>query len=300
LNVADSTAYAAGVGGAIAFGGKYHSAGFYTTFASIEGVKENATDGHYSGNLVFRVRSNGGDNGERMRIDSSGNVGIGTNAPASPLDVTFTSSTAYDSSNTLVSGQTARMSNLSTTAGIATTLMFNPKGGGGGNGLATISGVNTATGSTAITFGTRDASSNVIERVRILSSGVLKSGINSAQSTSEGGVATWNTTGFTNNNSTITFDITVPDDGGAGTGHHVEANHTHIDWTNYGCFLDAWYSTRGTVIQETRTIFNITSGNGGSWSVSKPNSTTLRVTKSAGNYPGGGYYWIKVTTVSTI
>ena len=255
------------------------------------------------GAISFHTRNpnaSGGTLNEVMRITSDGYVGIGTNAPASPLDVTFTSNTAYDSSNTLVSGQNTRMSNLSTTAGIATTLMFNPKGGGGGNGIATISGVNTATGSTAITFGTRDAGSNVAERVRILSSGVLKSGINSYQSTSEGGVATWNTTGFTNNNSTITFDIAVPDDNGTGTGHHVEANHTHIDWTSYGAFLDAWYSTRGTSMNETRTIFNITSGYGGAWSVSKPNNTTLRVTKSAGTYPGGGYYWIKVTTVSTI
>ena len=73
LNVADSTAYAAGVGGAIAFGGKYHSAGFYTTFASIEGNKENSTDGHYDGNLVVRVRSNAGDNVERMRISAIDN-----------------------------------------------------------------------------------------------------------------------------------------------------------------------------------------------------------------------------------
>jgi hypothetical protein len=74
LNVADSTAYAAGVGGAIAFGGKYHSAGFYTTFASIEGNKENSTDNHYDGNLVIRVRSNGGDNVERMRISALNNT----------------------------------------------------------------------------------------------------------------------------------------------------------------------------------------------------------------------------------
>jgi len=82
LNVADSTAYAAGVGGAIAFGGKYHSAGFYTTYASIEGVKENGSDGHYSGNLVFRIRSNGNENIERMRIgalDNSIRVYSGTN-----------------------------------------------------------------------------------------------------------------------------------------------------------------------------------------------------------------------------
>jgi hypothetical protein len=138
--------------------------------------------------LVFKTNSNwtNGNAVEAMRIDSTGNVGIGTNAPGSPLDVTFTSNTAYDSSNTLVSGQTARISNLSTTAGIATTLMFNPKGGGGGNGLATISGVNTATGSTAITFGTRDAGGNVMERIRITSAGNVLIGTTAATGTLNG------------------------------------------------------------------------------------------------------------------
>jgi hypothetical protein len=90
LNIADSTSYSAGGGGAIAFGGKYHSAGFYTTFASIEGVKENATDGHYSGNLLFRVRLNSNDNIERMRIDGGGYVhfgGLSTNATRGLVNV---------------------------------------------------------------------------------------------------------------------------------------------------------------------------------------------------------------------
>jgi len=142
--------------------------------------------------------------------------------------------------------------------------------------------------------------SSVTERVRILSSGVLKSGINSSQATSECGVASWNTVGTIGGNASLTFDITVPDDNGMGTGHHIEANMTHINFGSYGCLLDTWISTRGTGIQEQQDIKNVTSGNGGSWTVTKPNSTTLRVTKNAGTYVGSGYYWIKVTTVSVI
>jgi len=74
LNVHDKTAYAAGVGGAIALSGKYHSAGFDTTFGGIEGIKENGTDGNYSGALVLKSRQNGGDLLERMRLDGSGRV----------------------------------------------------------------------------------------------------------------------------------------------------------------------------------------------------------------------------------
>ena len=76
LNINDTTAYAAGVGGAIGFSGKYHSAGFNTTFGSIEGIKENSTDGNYGGGLLFRTRANGGNNTERMRIKSNGDTGV--------------------------------------------------------------------------------------------------------------------------------------------------------------------------------------------------------------------------------
>jgi hypothetical protein len=87
LNINDTTAYAAGVGGAIGFSGKYHSAGSITTFGSIEGIKENSTDGDYGGGLLFRTRANGDNNTERMRITSGGNVGIGTTSPGHKLDL---------------------------------------------------------------------------------------------------------------------------------------------------------------------------------------------------------------------
>jgi len=76
LNILDSSAMAASVGGAIAFSAQYQS-GLYTTMGSVEGIKENATAGQYGGSLVFRTRTNFGDNNERMRIDSSGNLLVG-------------------------------------------------------------------------------------------------------------------------------------------------------------------------------------------------------------------------------
>jgi hypothetical protein len=73
----DSTAIATGVGGAINFVGKY-TGSTYTSFGSVEGYKENATDGNYAGSLVFKTRANGGNQNEQMRIDSSGNLLVGT------------------------------------------------------------------------------------------------------------------------------------------------------------------------------------------------------------------------------
>ena len=74
ITASDSTALAAGVGGAINFSGVYTSGGSVTSLASIEGYKENATNNNYAGALVFKTRTNGGSQTERARIDSSGIV----------------------------------------------------------------------------------------------------------------------------------------------------------------------------------------------------------------------------------
>jgi len=85
----DSTSFALGVGGGITFRAKYNTAGNYFDAANIKGIKENATDGNFAGAMVFTTSPNGGSPTERMRIDSSGNVGIGITPPA------------YDTYNTL-------------------------------------------------------------------------------------------------------------------------------------------------------------------------------------------------------
>jgi hypothetical protein len=76
LNIADTSAIAAGAGGAIAFSALY-SGSSYTTMGSVEGVRENATNGNYAGALVFKTRTSFGNNDERMRITSSGSLLVG-------------------------------------------------------------------------------------------------------------------------------------------------------------------------------------------------------------------------------
>jgi hypothetical protein len=84
---------AIGTGGSIAFGGKTGNANPEYAFAFLEGAKETNASNNYAGYFSIRTVS-GGENGEtqsanyeRLRVTSSGNVGIGTTAPEVPLTV---------------------------------------------------------------------------------------------------------------------------------------------------------------------------------------------------------------------
>ena len=106
LDIKDSTAVAANVGGGISFFGKYQGSS-YSTFGQILGSKTNATSGDYSGYLAFKTRPNNALPVERMRIDSSGLVGIGTSSPSTLLTVGDGTGTEYitiDKSTTGESG----------------------------------------------------------------------------------------------------------------------------------------------------------------------------------------------------
>ena len=82
-----SDALAADKGGIIQLGGIYTSGGDVTQWAAIGGFKDNATTANYAGYMSFYTRAQGAAPVERMRIDSSGKVGIGTTAPGASLHI---------------------------------------------------------------------------------------------------------------------------------------------------------------------------------------------------------------------
>lgn len=88
LRVASNRDYNATPDVGIGFVYKFNAAGDYTSGAVISAIKENSISDDRSGGLRF-LTSRSGDNtiAERMRISSSGNVGIGTTSPAYALEV---------------------------------------------------------------------------------------------------------------------------------------------------------------------------------------------------------------------
>ncbi len=89
LSVYSSDAFAVDTGGLIGLGGlmRTTAGNDYVNFAKILGAKENGASGNYSGYLAFYTRLSGGVPGERARITSTGNVGIGTTDPGAKLEV---------------------------------------------------------------------------------------------------------------------------------------------------------------------------------------------------------------------
>lgn len=69
--IADSTAFALGVGGSLGLAGKYNAGGAYWSFAQIAGMKASAVDGSAKGDFVVEVaNTDGGHMAEGFRVSN--------------------------------------------------------------------------------------------------------------------------------------------------------------------------------------------------------------------------------------
>jgi hypothetical protein len=92
--------------------------------------------------------------------------------------------------------------------------------------------------------------------------------------------------------------MTKYNEGGSGNSFLVEAFWSHYAAVNHCLSLKAVVHIRGTTVFQ-QTILNSTHAYTGSFTISAPSSTTLRINKTAGTYGGGGYGYIRVTSYQT-
>ena len=127
-------------GGSIGLGGAYNTAlSAFTDYTQIAGRKENATSGDYAGYLAFATRVNSGAITERMRIDSSGNLLVGTTSVITGGKVNIS---GYDGAASQ-SGMVFKPS----TATLTNYLIFY-------NSAAGLAGYINQTGTTTVSYGT--------------------------------------------------------------------------------------------------------------------------------------------------
>ena len=118
---------------------------------------------------------------------------------------------------------------------------------------------------------------------------IVKAG--SGQGIILGGKQVFSTSGYSNMNVAYSFDVDCADDSGNGQFFYLVAGHTHYNHS-YGAIRISHFCARGTSIVDTQNYTNLTSSNGGSWSVSKPSNTVFRITHNAGSYNYAGRYTV--------
>jgi len=181
--------FAINKGGALSLGGKYNSAGApIATFARIHGKKENATVDSTAGYLSFEtVPEATATLTERMRINSVGNVGIGTNSPSQVLDVRKATASG-DTQFNFLNSQNSSAGNTSVTSTIY--LGFCDDSAGVANANKIVSGksgdyTSAPNASSFLAFHTTNANTTA-ERMRIISGGSVLFGTTTATGNSTG------------------------------------------------------------------------------------------------------------------
>ena len=130
-------------------------------YSSIAAVVDSAT----SGSMLFKTAS-GGTNTERMRINSSGNIGVGTTAPQSKMEIRATSGGTVFNALTL-----SNYVGASVNTGVA--LYFDPNGAGSLARAASIQSVQATSGNYADLRFFTAASDTPAERMRITTAGLV-------------------------------------------------------------------------------------------------------------------------------
>jgi len=161
-----------------------HDGSAQRDFALINGSKENGTVGNYASYLAFWTRANGAALVEAMRINSAGNVGIGTTAPIAQTEIYGTGQLTAALTDAGTRTGTLALNSSSSNSGAGGAIVFGNSQSetAGSLGFAAIKGLlNSGSTNTRgdLAFSTRNAVSDtqLTERMRIRYDGNVGIGI---------------------------------------------------------------------------------------------------------------------------
>ena len=233
--------------------------------------------------IKFRTGTTNGNfnSSEKMRITSSGRIGIGQTDVNAMLDI---DDGATGDFNNIGKAQ-IRVGSINN-VGVRAQIGF----GWGGSSTyvpVTVGAIGTSgSGYTKADFviNTRAATTDTAptERLRITTEGDITRGSNDFTSRVFSGYTTGNG-GFT---------VTYPIQDNSSVLVTAMFSHYGAGINSYGCVRMVWVSCRDNS-QSLHDINEISSSNGGQWNIST-SSSVLSVQKDTGSYAGGGHYWIKI------
>jgi hypothetical protein len=146
----------------------------YVSGARVSGIVDSTVStGNVPMALVFGTNASGtGTPTERMRIDSAGNVGIGTASPANKLSVFVTDSSVYASTTSFVNP--VRVENQSNTTGSGAGITFFSRNASAVSGAHILASVSTSSdNNNDFVIQQRTGPTTWAERLRLTSAGLL-------------------------------------------------------------------------------------------------------------------------------
>ena len=212
------------------------------------------------------------------------------------------------SGNTLTVNEAVTFSgavNLGTpSAGVVTNLSgVLPVGVTGGSGLTALGTVASGVLEDAVTY--RNINQDLASTDSPTFAGATFSSptTTNASTTIQNGVTTYMTTFYQAGTTANYFDITVPNDNDSSNSYLVQCSFSIYRTNIYNAQLFSMELGQGTDIQQLYVLQNMGSAGGyvaGYFTVSKPATTTLRITKNAGSNGGTGPGFIRVIFKNTM